>query len=110
MSKLLSLKALGAATVLAGLTFAAMGANATPAAPRSAVAAETGSAAIKVDRGHHGGGRLIIRPYGFYGGPYYGGPYYAYSGSHGRCGWLRERARDTGSRYWWRRYRECLDD
>jgi hypothetical protein len=24
------------------------------------------------------------------------------------CGWLRRRALDTGSRYWWRRYRECL--
>lgn len=23
------------------------------------------------------------------------------------CGWLRERALDTGSRYWWRRYRDC---
>lgn len=23
------------------------------------------------------------------------------------CGWLRERALETGSRYWWRRFREC---
>jgi hypothetical protein len=24
------------------------------------------------------------------------------------CGWLRRRALDTGSRFWWRRYRDCL--
>jgi hypothetical protein len=24
------------------------------------------------------------------------------------CGWLRRRALDTGSRYWWRRYRACV--
>lgn len=24
------------------------------------------------------------------------------------CAWMRERARDTGSRYWWRRYRDCV--
>jgi hypothetical protein len=23
------------------------------------------------------------------------------------CAWLRVKAVDTGSRYWWRRYREC---
>jgi hypothetical protein len=23
------------------------------------------------------------------------------------CGWLRAKASDTGSRYWWHRYREC---
>ena len=30
---------------------------------------------------------------------------YAYSGG---CGWLRARAAATGSRYWWRRYNNCL--
>ena len=25
----------------------------------------------------------------------------------GDCGWLRRRAIETGSSYWWRRYREC---
>jgi hypothetical protein len=24
------------------------------------------------------------------------------------CGWLRRRALDTGSRYWWRQWRECV--
>ena len=32
-------------------------------------------------------------------------PVYVYNNS---CGWLRQRALATGSRYWWRRYRECL--
>jgi hypothetical protein len=25
----------------------------------------------------------------------------------GSCAWLKVKAADTGSRYWWRRYREC---
>jgi hypothetical protein len=28
---------------------------------------------------------------------------------HGDCDWLREKANDTGSRYWWTRYRLCRD-
>jgi hypothetical protein len=24
------------------------------------------------------------------------------------CGWLRRRALETGSRYWWRRFRDCV--
>lgn len=35
----------------------------------------------------------------------YFGPRYRYYGR--RCTWLRHRARVTGSRYWWRRYRRC---
>lgn len=33
----------------------------------------------------------------------YGRPY-----GYRRCGWLRRRARITGSPYWWRRYRRCM--
>jgi len=29
-------------------------------------------------------------------------------GYRGECRWLRRRAVETGSRYWWRRYRDCL--
>jgi hypothetical protein len=29
-------------------------------------------------------------------------------GYRGDCGWLRRRALDTGSRFWWRRYRDCM--
>jgi hypothetical protein len=53
------------------------------------------------DRGHmrdhtrrHYGGR------GFEAGPRFG-----YVGD---CAWLRHRALDTGSRYWWRQYRACM--
>ena len=34
----------------------------------------------------------------------FGRPYYD---DYGDCGWLRRRAIETGSSYWWRRYREC---
>lgn len=49
---------------------------------------------------------------GFYAAPFvgYGAYYYgAYSG-YGGCGWLRRRAEATGSRYWWARYEDCLDE
>jgi hypothetical protein len=35
----------------------------------------------------------------------YVGPGYGYGPG---CGWLRRRAMDTGSGYWWRRYRACV--
>jgi hypothetical protein len=38
--------------------------------------------------------------YGAY--PYYAGAYY------GGCGYLRQRAVDTGSSYWWHRYEDCI--
>ena len=70
-------------------------------------------------RGYYGGG-YGYGGYGYYGGygGYYGSPAivyaappvvynYSYSGG-GRCSWLRQKARATGSRYWWNRYRnEC---
>jgi hypothetical protein len=46
--------------------------------------------------GHHHFRRGI-----FIGVPFYG---YAYGGG---CGWLRDRAFATGSRYWWHRYHAC---
>lgn len=34
--------------------------------------------------------------------------FYFYDGYyHGNCGWLKEQALETGSAYWWRRYRIC---
>jgi len=44
------------------------------------------------------GGRVI---YGL-------GPFYSYSDDDS-CYWLKRRALQTGSRYWWRRYRDCID-
>jgi hypothetical protein len=61
---------------------------------------------------HYGGPRF--RGYGFGAYPFYGygGSYYygGYSGGYGECGYLRRRAVATGSRYWWNRYYECIDD
>ncbi len=68
----------------------------------------SGGGAVVGSRGDHGGrhghGGRHFRGYGFYGGPAYG--YYGYSDDDD-CYWLRRRALDTGSRYWWRRYNEC---
>lgn len=54
-------------------------------------------------RGHrhrHGGVGVFVGPgYGYYDD-------YSYRGG---CEWLHRRAIRTGSRYWWRRYRDCID-
>jgi len=36
----------------------------------------------------------------------YGAYYY---GGYGSCSWLRYRALETGSRYWWSRYYDCIN-
>jgi hypothetical protein len=36
-----------------------------------------------------------------------GGPSFGYGPRRGGCGWLRQRALETDSPYWWRRYRAC---
>jgi len=43
----------------------------------------------------------------FVGVPLAYGAYY-YSG-YGNCRWLRYRALETGSRYWWSRYYDCVN-
>ncbi len=50
------------------------------------------------DHRRRGGFNLYIGP-----GP---GFYYGRPGSGG-CEWLRRRAINSGSNYWWRRYRQC---
>ena len=53
----------------------------------------------RADRGNRRGVR-------FYWGP--GAEFWFYDGYyHGDCTWLRRKARATGSRYWWTRYRQC---
>lgn len=85
-------------------------AAAIPAVKPAGVAGDV----LLVGGGHHGGGHGGGGHHGGhhghrggYWGPGYGfvigGPVYNGSG----CGWLRRRAIDTGSRYWWRRYRDC---
>jgi hypothetical protein len=61
---------------------------------------------------HHGGGhhhrgfRFYPRFYGYV--PYYYSDYYD-SYYDDQCAWLRRKARYTGSRYWWNRYRDCRE-
>jgi hypothetical protein len=51
-------------------------------------------------RRHHGG--VHFRRHHFYGGPV------VIHRSYGNgCYWLKRRALNTGSRYWWHRYQEC---
>lgn len=63
-------------------------------------------------RGGHRHGGLRFRYYpGFYGyAPYYYDDYYFDDGYYDdSCAWLRRKAVRTNSRYWWRRYRRCMD-
>jgi hypothetical protein len=66
------------------------------------------------DRHHgHGGhhrhhrGRVIV------GSPYFYDDYDDYGYDYGYasdCGWLYQRAVQTGNQYWWRRYQDCEDE
>ena len=37
----------------------------------------------------------------------YGGPVVIHRSTSNSCYWLKRRALNTGSRYWWHRYQEC---
>jgi hypothetical protein len=99
---------------LTTLTLAALGvlaASAADAGPAALASASPGafSTAPALTQVHYRGGYYgyrSYRPYGYYySAPLYVAPrYVAPSG----CGWLRVKALDTGSRYWWRRYRDCI--
>lgn len=57
---------------------------------------------------HHGGrrhGRWHRGRYILYGAPLAAYGYYAYSDD---CDWLRRRALNSGSAYWWDRYNACI--
>jgi hypothetical protein len=52
---------------------------------------------------HHGHGRRFVAvPFGY-------SDYYDYGYYDGGCSYEYRRAVATGSRYWWNRYRECID-
>lgn len=99
-----TLKIASLAAGLAGLFAAAslpVSAASIPAVKPAGVASDV----TAVRYGHHGGHHRHWRggpAFGFaVGVPVYSGSYYS------GCGWLHRRAVNTGSRYWWRRYREC---
>jgi len=88
------------AAPVAGVTSA--GSAQSMAQPTSDLRLRVGPGGVSVGVGdrrrpYHRGHRYNWGP-GFY---FYQGRY------HGNCGWLRERARATGSRVWWQRYRNC---
>lgn len=110
----------------AALSAVAAAAFAVAAAPSSAFAAAAPAAAV--GHGPTGQGLLLRtssgdrksyrrehhRPRGAFHHRYRSGPHFGiYIGprtyGYRSCGWLRDRAVQTGSRYWWRRYRECID-
>ena len=100
---------LAAAAVLAvtGLTAAPAG------------AAEFHGHGAMVRHGNLGQSHVVIRPnvrhfnnHGqhfrrHFGTRFYVAPVYAYRYHHDDCYWLRRKALNTGSRYWWHRYNEC---
>lgn len=49
---------------------------------------------------HHGRRR-------FHGPRFYVAPVYSYRAYDDGCYWLKRKALNTGSRYWWHRYNEC---
>lgn len=54
--------------------------------------------------------RRFVRNF-YWGFPLYAGLYgYDYGYYYDECEWLRERALETGSAYWWKRYRQCEYD
>ena len=100
MSRLTTL--LVAATLGLGGLCAATATQAAPAALAGGAGHELAPAATQIHYRGHYAYRPYYRPYGLY----YSAPLYvAPSG----CGWLRARALDTGSKYWWRRYRDCIN-
>jgi hypothetical protein len=109
--KLLALSAAAAAALLLSSTFGP--ANARPGEGGGGWAGvkppdDTHLVHRRGHRGHHGyrhrhfyfGAPLVFG--GYYGG-YYGNYYYGGEG----CYWLRRRAVQTGSHYWWDRYHAC---
>ena len=84
------------------------------AAGRSSTAARSTAAAPKYPKYyggnfHKGHKHARYHKYRFVGVPlaYYGYSNYAYGDNS--CYWLRRRALDSGSSYWWNRYYACID-
>ena len=119
-------------TIGSGLILAAIAATAVNAAPAASVSnavAKVPPPVVQVHGGggHGGGGFHGGGGHGFHGGGYrgygygfglyapytywdYDYPSYGYYDGYygGRCAGLHARAVETGSRYWWRRYRACI--
>lgn len=105
--------ALAAGVALSGMTAAP--ANALPST--KSIATKQQSDVVQVRGGghgiviRHGGGHRFGHHHGFrrgiYISPLIGYGYGTGYRSHDNCYWLKRKALNTGSRYWWRRYNAC---
>lgn len=97
----LRLIAISGALALAGVGFGSV----AQAEPGVSVRVGPGGVGVRLgDRHHryHGRRHHRGRHYGWGPGFYFFNGYY-----HGNCAWLRHKARETGARVWWHRYRRC---
>ncbi|MFN3745798.1 MAG: hypothetical protein ACK4TL_13935 [Hyphomicrobiaceae bacterium] len=84
----------------------ALSKSAALAALSLAIVGGSGLAAPKAEAGYKHkkfGVSVVLGAPIVYGG-YYG--YHDYYG-HRRCGWLYHKAKQTGSKYWWKRFHQC---
>lgn len=99
-------KSMFAAAALAVAMLAAPAAFTTAQALPAVKAAESASAVTTVGRRDHhwrGGNRGWRKGWRGHRGPVIR---FGWRGG-GNCAWLRRKANQTGSAYWWRRYRQC---
>ena len=89
-----------------GAHFAARSFSGRSFSPRSALVRASRSWPVELRQGGPFGIGTGTRP-GFVGVPLAYGAY-AYGYGSG-CSWLRYRALETGSRYWWSRYYDCIN-
>ena len=98
-----SLKHAALALLAASLMLSAAAASATPATLITVAPPGAASLGATLVEPAHVVHRRHYRPYVYIAPPLY---YYAQPSG---CGWLRARWRETGSRYWYRRYRDCIE-
>ena len=108
---------LGVAAVLGVAVLLMAAAAPAVAASVPALASIAGGEPAATEVRYRRGGGAYYGGYGYGGYGYYRPPVYLYAGppvvyqtysGGGHCAWLRRKARETGSRHWWNRYRrEC---
>jgi hypothetical protein len=101
---LFAMLAVAASVGLSGL--AAAPANAMEPGRHGAGAAPHGSSIQVRHLERHVGGNRNFHARRHFGARFYIAPVYSYR-SHDGCFWLKRKALNTGSRYWWHRYNEC---
>ena len=96
------LKSIFVALALAsGLAVSSAALSPARAVPVAKPHIEAGTHVNQVNHRRYHGGVHFRRHHG------YGGPVVIYRSTSNSCYWLKRRALNTGSRYWWHRYQEC---